>query len=419
MWSVRVTDHNGKRFRLQGGPWATESEADDALTRWRAQRLDGDDARRELAKTPLKTVYLRSIANLGGLDESSDRRTFYKGVITGEAGVWVGEKPDRRFLSPIPGRIILGDQRVGDITIEVVEEWARSLANGPHPLGPSTIAKWGRHLSQCLDWAKGRNYITSNPVDGADLQPRGAVTSAHEGHYFFTLEEIVRLTEVAHRYPRWGVIIDTLTWSGLRQGECRALRPEAIIFKPGSMLHVTHSVSEENGPPVLGPVKTSASLRRVAIPSTTAFWLDELAQDTEPGQPLFPGESGGWMRGDWLNKHFRALCEEADIRANPHDRVKGRRFDPTPHDLRATGASILFAAGCGVPEVQAWLGHASAQMTLNVYTEVQGWGEEDPIIAGCRGRGLTVSEVLEEVRREAWQAHMTSLADVSAWDADL
>jgi len=37
------------------------------------------------------------------------------------------------------------------------------------------------------------------------------------------------------------------------------------------------------------------------------------------------------------------------------------------HDLRHTCGSWLIAAGVGIKEVQAHLGHASAQMTLDVY----------------------------------------------------
>src|SRR5579859_2272287 len=37
------------------------------------------------------------------------------------------------------------------------------------------------------------------------------------------------------------------------------------------------------------------------------------------------------------------------------------------HDLRYTCASLLLAGGVGVKDVQAHVGHASAQITLDVY----------------------------------------------------
>ena len=55
-----------------------------------------------------------------------------------------------------------------------------------------------------------------------------------------------------------------------------------------------------------------------------------------------------------------------------------RVFDPalraagleelTPHELRNTAASLAVAAGANVKAVQRMLGHASAAMTLDVYS---------------------------------------------------
>ncbi len=42
--------------------------------------------------------------------------------------------------------------------------------------------------------------------------------------------------------------------------------------------------------------------------------------------------------------------------------------DLTPHDLRHTAASLLVASGAHVKAVQRMLGHASAAMTLDVYS---------------------------------------------------
>jgi integrase len=42
--------------------------------------------------------------------------------------------------------------------------------------------------------------------------------------------------------------------------------------------------------------------------------------------------------------------------------------DLTPHELRHTAASLAVAAGANVKAVQRMLGHASAAMTLDVYS---------------------------------------------------
>ena len=42
----------------------------------------------------------------------------------------------------------------------------------------------------------------------------------------------------------------------------------------------------------------------------------------------------------------------------------------TPHDLRHTAASLAISAGANVKAVQRMLGHASASMTLDVYSDL-------------------------------------------------
>ena len=40
------------------------------------------------------------------------------------------------------------------------------------------------------------------------------------------------------------------------------------------------------------------------------------------------------------------------------------------HDLRHTCASLLFAQGVSLKEIQAWLGHSTIGTTANIYTHL-------------------------------------------------
>lgn len=42
----------------------------------------------------------------------------------------------------------------------------------------------------------------------------------------------------------------------------------------------------------------------------------------------------------------------------------------TPHDLRHTAASLAVSSGANVKALQRMLGHASASMTLDVYSDL-------------------------------------------------
>lgn len=73
---------------------------------------------------------------------------------------------------------------------------------------------------------------------------------------------------------------------------------------------------------------------------------------------------------------------------------RAQRADPsfprvTPHDLRHTAASLAVSAGANVKAVQRMLGHASAAMTLDVYSDLF----DDDLNA--------VSKALDKARRKA------------------
>lgn len=90
------------------------------------------------------------------------------------------------------------------------------------------------------------------------------------------------------------------------------------------------------------------------------FLVTELATVVRGKQPddlVFTAPSGGPLR----NGNFRRdVYDRAAIRAG----LPGLRI----HDLRRTAASLTVAAGANVKAVQQMLGHASAAMTLAVYS---------------------------------------------------
>lgn len=72
---------------------------------------------------------------------------------------------------------------------------------------------------------------------------------------------------------------------------------------------------------------------------------------------LFTSSNGQVLRlNNWRRRVFAPACEGAGI------------ADLKPHDLRHTAASLAVRAGANVKVVQRMLGHASAAMTLDVYS---------------------------------------------------
>ncbi len=76
-----------------------------------------------------------------------------------------------------------------------------------------------------------------------------------------------------------------------------------------------------------------------------------------PTDFVFTAPQGGvlWLR-NWRRRAFDPAVTAAGV------------GELTPHELRHTAASLAVAAGANVKAVQRMLGHASAAMTLDVYS---------------------------------------------------
>lgn len=73
---------------------------------------------------------------------------------------------------------------------------------------------------------------------------------------------------------------------------------------------------------------------------------------------IYVNEIGEIIKPGFLTSHFTSV-----LKANNMPRI---RF----HDLRHTCASLLFAQGVSLKEIQAWLGHSTIGTTANIYTHL-------------------------------------------------
>lgn len=377
------------------GTYETEAVAWEAVVVYHADSARGTYIDRAKADTPLRVVYARYMASRSWGKESTrlDWLRFGRGCITGEA-------------STSTDRLILGDFPVSAVTLDAARRWVKSLTR--EGLSPNTVNKWWIRLRALLDYAQQHGHILSNPLDGHDPLTRGT-TAAHKrtyGRHLLTLEEAVTLT-LATR-PPYALPVEVVLWGGMRQGEVRGLAGGSILGARG-IVSVDGSVASIPGaPPVRVDTKTASSFRQPPLPSPILAALVERAADVGPGDPIFPAvHKGGWMHGGLLNDAWTDAVAAAGLLGTPGDPIAGRRRKPVPHDARGSVASWLLACGIPVSEVQVFLGHGSAQLTLDVYTEVQRWdvGAGDPIVDDVKAAGLGLRGTLDALYRGAWERH--------------
>lgn len=145
----------------------------------------------------------------------------------------------------------------------------------------------------------------------------------------------------------------TLVMTGLRLGECLALRWGDISFATNS-LHVRRSVT-------LGRVtepKSNHSIRPVAMPPTLASVLKRHKLASTPSEEDYCFPNGCGKPLEQHNVYARLFIPTLR-------RAKLRHV--TIHSLRHSYASFLIAQGENLKFVQSQLGHSSIQVTCDRY----------------------------------------------------
>ena len=144
-------------------------------------------------------------------------------------------------------------------------------------------------------------------------------------------------------------------WCGLRSGEVRGLRVRDLDLDAG-VVHVRQAVVRLKGQLLIGPPKTNAGIRSVAIPPhllpALRLWAER--QPTRGRDALlFPAGDGHSPLND-------------SVLRTAHDKGKAAIDMPglTIHGLRHTSATLAAQLGATLAELQARIGHSTPNMAM-------------------------------------------------------
>ena len=270
---------------------------------------------------------------------------------------WIGERPGLRprtveLYEWLYHRYLeqqLAGVAVGDITPGLVRTWHAELRNAG--TSQSMTAKAYRLLRAILMTAVDDGTIQQNPcrIRGAGMEPTAE-------RPILSVNQVFAL---AARMPeRIECMIVVATFASLRWGEVTALHRRDIDVENRSVTVREAHIERRNGALELGPPKSKASLRTVAIPHLVAEALRKhLADFTGPGTRalVFTGPTGVPLRKSNFNKLVRWSTATEAIGA------PGLRF----HDLRHTGNTLAAGTlGTSTRDLMQRMGHDSIRAAL-------------------------------------------------------
>jgi integrase len=154
--------------------------------------------------------------------------------------------------------------------------------------------------------------------------------------------------------PQLRASIQLAAWCGLRWGETSELR-RGDVSADCSVLHIRRAVAYSKGEFIVGPPKTAAGSRDIAVPPhirpiIKAHLKNHVAKPAD--SLLFPADDGTHMSSPNYRVYF----------------LKARKAigkpNLTPHQLRHTGAVLAAQSGATTAELMHRLGHTTVQMAL-------------------------------------------------------
>jgi integrase len=322
--------------------------------RWRARYRDanGKEHARHFSRKIDATRWLDSVAAAQAsgtyIDPKAGRVTlgeYAQTWLTRQAHLKPSTRSRYRAIVRCHIEPAFGATPLAQIEHSAVTAWINKL------LDVGIAAPTVRHIHRVL------HMILNSAIDDGRL-PRNPASRVKLPHArsrdkrFLSHEQVAALADAAGEDQ---LIIRVLAYCGLRFGELAALRVRNVD-PLRRRLQIEESATEVDGRMVFGPPK-SHQCRSVPVPRSLITDLAAACAGKSPNELLFRAPEGGvlWLR-NWRRRVFDPAVEGPGL------------GQLSPHELRHTAASLAVAAGANVKAVQRTLGHASAAMTLDVYS---------------------------------------------------
>jgi integrase len=253
----------------------------------------------------------------------------------------------RKHLAPF-----FGSKPIGKIDPSMVRRFIAELDD-------KGLGAWSVHgiyglFQTMMTAALEEGYIMRTPCTASVRKALPSIKSGSlRAKRWITATEVESLAE--HIDPRYKVAVLVMGYMGLRRGEMAGLQRADVDLKRKT-LSVNWSLADVNGHLELKAPKTESSRRKLEIPGFLVNDLRKHLLEFSDKDHVFTAPEGGPIRpGKWSQRFFTPAAKAVGL------------LPLTPHDLRHTAVSLLIKQGAHAKEIQAWCGHSTFQMTMDVY----------------------------------------------------
>ena len=257
---------------------------------------------------------------------------------------------------------VLGNVKVKDINAPRLTQVMQS-----YNLNPATVRKLYVIIQSIFKRGMEQGFMRDNPCHNVIL-PKNK-----EQHKVMALteDELKRFVKMLNEKScdeDVKRIIRVLLYTGMRSGECFALRWEDVDFENMS-ISIKHTLNDIGGKHELTPPKTKKSIRTIGMSKTVADIFQEQKKYTDDlkialgdsyahPEMVFPSANGNYR-------------DRSSVLTSLKRFTKGTEFEHmTLHKLRHCNATMLLNMGVDLKIISDHLGHCDINVTADIYADV-------------------------------------------------
>ena len=260
----------------------------------------------------------------------------------------------------------LGKTKVKDLEIRQIQKFYDDLID-IDGLGVATAGVYLQHVSKMLREAVHEGIINKNPCERVRKRKRTEKEAIETFHRALSREEQELFESViVGSWYEW--LLRVMLYSGCRVGEVLALRWSDVDFQNGTISIKRTITRDQNGNPVIGDSpKTKAGVREIPMTGTLKKCLLEQRKRNFEIHGKVGKEDIVFLSkiaGNVIDSKQIDYAIKCALRKMPGV----EKF--TSHALRDTFATRFLESGGNMKTLQVLLGHASFQMTSDLYAHV-------------------------------------------------